>query len=150
MAGGAIACGKKIAHLAALSQTLTNLWSFKAARRSRACTYLADDDHGPMARLEILLPGCPAAGVRTGISFVRTGETGVVVARLPPGTACVECDRDAVALNSFIDAIEQAHSIDRHSVRAIASDKFDTTRIVDGLLESFRSPSEGVHHATLE
>ena len=30
---------------------------FEAARRSRACVYLADDDHGPLALQEILLAG---------------------------------------------------------------------------------------------
>ena len=36
---------------------------FEAARRSRACAYLADDDHGPLALQEILLAGCPTVGV---------------------------------------------------------------------------------------
>ena len=49
---------------------------FEAACRSRACAYLADDDHGPLALQEILLAGCPTVGVRTGASFVRHGETG--------------------------------------------------------------------------
>jgi len=35
---------------------------FEAARRSRACAYLADDDHGPLALQEILLAGCPTVG----------------------------------------------------------------------------------------
>ena len=55
---------------------------FEAARRSRACAYLADDDHGPLALQEILLAGCLVVGVRTGASFVKTGETGIVVDRL--------------------------------------------------------------------
>ena len=121
---------------------------FEAARRSRACAYLADDDHGPLALQEILLAGCPTVGVRTGASFVRHGETGIVVDRLPPGASCVECDNDAIALDAFIDAIEQSQTIERRSVRAIAVVQFDTTRIVDGLLESLSSISQGVHHAT--
>jgi hypothetical protein len=121
---------------------------FEAARRSQACAYLADDDHGPLALQEILLAGCPTVGVRTGASFVRHRETGIVVDRLPPGASCVECDADALALDAFIDAIEQAQTIDRPSVRAIAAEQFDTTRIVDGLLESLSSISQGVHHAT--
>ncbi|MEQ9409819.1 MAG: hypothetical protein RIK87_18935 [Fuerstiella sp.] len=44
---------------------------FEAARRSRACAYLADDEYGPLALQEILLAGCPTVGVRTG-SLVRT------------------------------------------------------------------------------
>jgi hypothetical protein len=63
---------------------------FEAARRSRACAYLADDDHGPLALQEILLAGCPTVGVRTGASFVRHGETGAVVDRLPPGASCLQ------------------------------------------------------------
>jgi hypothetical protein len=121
---------------------------FEAARRSQACAYLADDDHGPLALQEILLAGCPTVGVRTDASFVRHRETGIVVDRLPPGASCVECDADALALDAFIDAIEQAQTIDRPSVRAIAAEQFDTTRIVDGLLESLSSISQGVHHAT--
>jgi glycosyltransferase involved in cell wall biosynthesis len=60
---------------------------FEAARRSRACAYLADDDHGPLALQEILLAGCPAVGVRTGASFVQHGLTGYLVDRLPPAAS---------------------------------------------------------------
>ena len=52
--------------------------------------------------------------------------------------------------STFIDAIERAQSMHQHSVRAIASEQFDTTRIVDNLLESLSSISQGVHHATLK
>ena len=114
---------------------------FEAARRSRACAYLADDDHGPLALHELLLAGCPTVGVRTGASFVRHGETGILVDRLPPGASCVECEADAVALDALIDAIEQAQAIDRPSVRAIAAEQFDTTRIVDGLHRVDSDPS---------
>ena len=99
--------------------------------RSRACAYLADDDHGPLALQEILLAGCPTVGVRTGASFVRTGETGVVVDRLPPGRQCAESDEDVRALAVFMEAIEQASAMDRHSVRERAASEFDTDRIVD-------------------
>ena len=90
---------------------------FEAARRSRACAYLADDDHGPLALQEILLAGCPTVGVRTGASFVRHGATGIVVDRLPPGRQCAESDDDGRALAVFMEAIEQAHAMDRQSVR---------------------------------
>ena len=40
------------------------------------------DDHGPLALQEILLAGCPTVGVRTGVSFVRHGETGILVSCL--------------------------------------------------------------------
>ncbi len=96
---------------------------FEAARRSRACAYLADDDHGPLALQEILLAGCPTVGVRTGASFVRTGETGVVVDRLPPGRQCAESDDDVRALAVFMEAIEQAQALDRHSVRDRAAER---------------------------
>jgi hypothetical protein len=118
---------------------------FGAARRSRACAYLADDDHGPLALQEILLAGCPTVGVRTGASFVRHGETGILVDRLPPGAACVECDPDALALDAFIDAIEQAQSLDRGMVREVAAGQFDTTSIVNSLLEAVGSISKVCH-----
>ena len=121
---------------------------FEAARRSRACAYLADDDHGPLALQEILLAGCPTVGVRTGAAFVEHGQTGVIVGRLPPGFSCVTCEEDAIALDAFLDAIELAQTLDRHTVRALAADQFNTTRIVDQLLESLRSLAQGVHHAT--
>jgi hypothetical protein len=107
---------------------------FEAARRSRACAYLADDDHGPLALQEILLAGCPTVGVRTGASFVRHGETGVVVDRLPPGHQCVETDEDVRALAIFMEAIEQAQTLDRHSVRDRAAEQFGTTRITDQVI----------------
>ncbi len=90
---------------------------FEAARRSRACAYLADDDQGPLALQEILLAGCPTVGVRTGASFVTTGETGVLVDRLPPGQQCVETDEDERALAGYVEAVEQAQAMGRESVR---------------------------------
>ena len=107
---------------------------FEAARRSRACVYLADDDHGPLALQEILLAGCPTVGVRTGASFVKTGETGVVVDRLPPGRQCAESDDDVRTLAAFTDAIEQAQSMDRNSLRERAAQQFDSDRIMDSII----------------
>jgi hypothetical protein len=107
---------------------------FEAARRSRACAYLADDDHGPLALQEILLAGCPAVGVRTGAAFVRTGETGVVVDRLPPGRQCAESDDDFRALAVFMEAIEQAQSLDRQCVRVRAAVEFHTDGVIDQLI----------------
>ena len=103
---------------------------FEFARRSRACAYLADDDHGPLALREILLVGCPSVGVRTGAAFVRTGETGVVVDRLPPGQQCAETDEDVRMLAVFMEAIEQAQAMSRESVRQQAAEEFDSRRIV--------------------
>ena len=116
---------------------------FEAARRSRACAYLADDDHGPLALQEILLAGCPTVGVRTGASFVRTGETGVVVDRLPPGRQCAESDEDVRALAVFMEAIEQAQAMDRHSVRDRAAEQFDTDRIVDSIITAVNTARLG-------
>jgi hypothetical protein len=74
--------------------------------------------------------------VWTGASFVRTGETGVVVDRLPPGRQCTESDDDVRALAVFIEAIEQAQSLDRHRVRDRATGEFDTDRIVDSIINT--------------
>jgi hypothetical protein len=108
---------------------------FGAARRSRARAYLADDDHGPLALQEILLAGCPTVGVRTGASFVRTGETGVVVGRLPPGRQCAESDDEVRALTVLMKAIREAQSMDRHRVRDRAAEEFDSDRIVDAVVD---------------
>lgn len=107
---------------------------FEAARRSRACAYLADDDHGPLALQEILLAGCPIVGVSTGASFVQTAKTGVLVERLPPGQQCVETDEDNRALASFMEAIGWAQAMDRTDVRCRAAEDFDTRRIADRVL----------------
>lgn len=107
---------------------------YEAARRSRVCAYLADDDHGPLALQEILLAGCPTVGVPTGASFVRDGITGVVVDRLPPGRACVESDDDEACLAAFMDAVEKAAAMDRNQVRAAAVMEFDAARIVDSVI----------------
>jgi hypothetical protein len=102
---------------------------FEAARRSRACAYLADDDHGPLALQEILLAGCPTVGVRKGVSFVRDGVTGYVVERLPPGRECVANDADETALAVYLEAIGWAQGMNRAAVREAASDEFDAERI---------------------
>ena len=115
---------------------------FEAARRSRACAYLADDDHGPLALQEILLAGCPTVGVRTGASFVTTGETGVLVDRLPPGRKCVETDDDERALGGYLEALEQAQAMDRESVRQFSGEQFDTGRTVDQVVATLENIRE--------
>jgi hypothetical protein len=107
---------------------------FESARRSRACAYLADDDHGPLALQEILLAGCPTVGVRTGASFVRDGVTGFVVDRLPPGRQCVKNDADQLAMEVYLDAVVRAQNLDRHTVRAASVQKFRSEAIVDGVI----------------
>ena len=108
---------------------------YAAARQSRACAYLADDDHGPLALQEILLAGCPTVGVRTGAPFVEHGKTGFVVDRLPPGRQCVSGDEDAAALAKFLQAIDQAQSQSRKTVRLCAMEIFDTKHVVDRIIE---------------
>ena len=114
---------------------------FEAARRSRACAYLADDDHGPLALQEIQLAGCPTVGVRTGASFVRDSVTGFVVDRLPPGRQCVENDTDQIALAVYLDALARVQSLDRDAVRAAAEQEFGTEAVVKSVvaaLDPFR------------
>ena len=100
---------------------------------------MADDDHGPLALQEILLAGCPTVGVRTGASFVRTGETGVVVDRLPPGRQRAESDDDVRALTVLIEAIEKAQTMDRQSVRQRATVDFGSQQIVDSVVKSLET-----------
>jgi hypothetical protein len=71
---------------------------------------------------------------RTGASFVRTGETGVVVDGLPPGRQRAESDEDVRALAVFMEAIEQAQSMDRHSVRDRAAVGFNSDGIGDDII----------------
>ena len=78
-------------------------------------------------------------GVRTGASFVRTGETGIVVDRLPPGRQCAESDDDGRALAVFMEAIEQAHAMDRQSVRQRTAVDFGSRQIVDSVVKSLET-----------
>lgn len=56
--------------------------------------------------------------------------------RLPPGAHCAESDDDVRALADFMEAIAQAQSMDRHSVRDLAAREFDTDRIVASVVEA--------------
>lgn len=107
---------------------------FEAARRSRACAYLADDDHGPLALQEILLAGCPTIGVRTGAPFVGHGVTGFIVERLPPGRQCVASDDDEAALDTYLEALGRAQTLDRRDVRDQAATEFATAKIVAAVI----------------
>ncbi|MCA9129485.1 MAG: hypothetical protein KDB22_20505 [Planctomycetales bacterium] len=51
----------------------------------------------------------------------RPGETGFVVDRLRPGRQCVESEDDVRAVAVFMEAIEQAQSLDRHGGRERAA-----------------------------
>ncbi len=90
---------------------------FDAARRSRACAYLADDDHGPLALQEILLAGCPTVGVRTGAPFIEHGVTGYFVDRLPPGKSNVTSVFEESSLEKYVSNLNIAMEIDRRHVR---------------------------------
>ena len=59
--------------------------------------------------------------------------------RLPPGRQCAESDDDVRALAALMEAIEQAQSMDRHSVRDRAAEQFDTARIADSVIESLHT-----------
>jgi len=107
---------------------------FDAARRSRACAYLADDDHGPLALQEILLAGCPTVGVRTGAAFVRDGVTGLWVERLPPGGRAISSEQDALLLAAYVDRIGHAMEISRHQVREYAVQEFSIDRITSTIV----------------
>ncbi len=54
--------------------------------------------------------------------------------RLPPGRQCAESDKDMRVLAAFMDALEQAQTLDRYSVRDRAADQFDSDRIVDSII----------------
>jgi len=115
---------------------------YDAARKSRACAYLADDDHGPLALQEILLAGCPVVGVRTGAAFVQHGVTGMLVDRLPPGRSSIASDGDQIALQAFVHALASAMAMNRDTVRHAATDAFATDRVADtitGVLATLRT-----------
>jgi hypothetical protein len=117
---------------------------FEAARRSRACAYLADDDHGPLALQEnprTHVQGSPTVvGVRTGAPFIQDGVTGVFVDRLPPGAKCVKNDADEMALAAYIHAVQVLQTRDRKHVREQAALAFHPVPLVDGLLEHLERP----------
>ena len=104
---------------------------YAAARQSRACAYLADDDHGPLALQEVLLAGCPVVGVRTGAPFIQDGVTGFQIKRLPPGASCFENENDSELLKAYLKSIGLAQSLSRDAVRDTASIAFAPATIVD-------------------
>jgi hypothetical protein len=102
---------------------------FDAARRSRCCAYLSDDDRGPLALAEILLAGCPAVGIRRGAPFIQAGRTGFFVECLQ----WQQCSR----------AIEQCHALDRRAVAALAAEQFDARRTVATIIRSLADTAQG-------
>ena len=109
---------------------------FEAARQSRACAYLADDDHGPLALQEISLAGCPAVGVVTGASLIEDGKTGILVDRLPPGRRCIENECDESALEAYLNALGRTMEMKRGDVRRRAAQAYRTDKIVKHIVES--------------
>jgi hypothetical protein len=95
---------------------------YHAARRARACAYLSDDDRGPLALLEILLAGCPTAGIPRGAPFVTAGKTGQL------------CDH--LGIEQLIPAVEYCHRLDRHRVAARAEVEYSAEGTVDTILRS--------------
>lgn len=93
---------------------------FEAARRSRACAYLSDDDRGPLALAEVLLCGCPAVGIARGAPFIRPGQNGVLL--------------DALAPARVIGAVEECAAMDREQVATLARREFDPRRIAERVL----------------
>lgn len=93
------------------------------ASRSRACAYLADCDHGPLALEEILLAGCPTVGVPTGAPFIESGINGFLVSRLPAE------DGGRASFADYVRHLDRARDLDRPTVREDAATRFDTTRI---------------------
>lgn len=107
---------------------------YDAARRSRACAYLADDDHGPLALQEILLAGCPVVGVPTGAPFVIPGKTGALVEKLPPGLENVNSNEDQSLLREYESTLTELFDFKRCSVRESSQQHFSNDAIVDQIL----------------
>jgi hypothetical protein len=99
-----------------------------AARRSRCCLYLSDDDRGPLALAEILLSGCPAVGISRGAPFIEPGRTGAVVEQL-----------DA---QSCLEAVAGCRRLDRRRVSAAAAVQFDARRIFGVIAEALEGLDE--------
>jgi hypothetical protein len=93
-----------------------------AAQQSRCCSYISDDDRGPLALAEIMLSGCPVAGVAHGAPWIIDGLTGYQ----SRGTAAIE----------LIEAIDLAIDLDRPTVRDIAVGMFNAEAVVSAVVES--------------
>ena len=107
----------------------------EAARRSRACAYLADDDHGPLALQEILLAGCPTVGVRTGARFLEDGVTGHFVDRLPAGgDYTLGNDYETRLLVEFESAIQKAMTLNRSNCHTSSRAQFSPNTFTSWLL----------------
>jgi len=100
------------------------------ARVSRACVYLSDSDRGPLALAEILLSGCPAAGVPRGAPWLADDRLGLHTAALDFAPLC--------------EAVQRLLPWDRQSVAVAARERFDaesTVRTILNALDAARSMS---------
>ncbi|ADB18363.1 hypothetical protein Psta_3706 [Pirellula staleyi DSM 6068] len=109
---------------------------FESAQQSRACAYLADDEHGGLALQEILLAGCPAVGVRTGAPLISQGVTGLFVEYLPHGLQSDGSNTNRIRIASLLAAIEYVQQLDRFAVRSIAKERFSEEACVNKLLQA--------------
>lgn len=89
---------------------------FEAARRSRVCVYLSDDDRGPLALAEILVCGCPAVGVPTGAPWIDHGVNGAIVS--------------GFAVDDVLRGVAVALRADRETVAAAACERFHPKTVV--------------------
>ncbi len=58
-----------------------------------------------------------------------------MIDRLPPGAGCVGNDEETAALAAYQSAVEQAQALNRKAVRQRATEIFDTTHVVDRIIE---------------
>ena len=68
--------------------------------------------------------------------------------RLPPGASLCRIGRRRAALTGFMEAIEEAQALDRHSVRDRATRQFDSDRIVDSIITAVNKARLGGGFAT--
>jgi hypothetical protein len=98
---------------------------YEAARTSRACLYLSDDDRGPIALAEILLAGCPSVGIQAVAPWIQLGLTGFPVERLDEASLCL--------------GVEHCLSMSRERVRQAAKQMFDPQDIAAQYLDALQS-----------
>ena len=70
-----------------------------------------------------------SVGVRTGAAIVREGETGVLEERQPPRRQSIANDDDADALDTYMEGIARALTMDRRAIRDRAASEFGDVRI---------------------
>jgi len=102
-----------------------------AARCSKCCMYLSDDDRGPLAAAEILLTGCPVVGVERGCPWIKA---------IPVVGFLIE-ELDCVPL--IVQAARSHLRCDRQEVRQISKAFFDPEKAAKAIfaaLDEVRQP----------